>query len=77
MKAQAYYKDNPPMIRIFLSKSLHREKIAELPLCDTTDKEADLSLRRIGLIRRSPWIEYDHMMEAKVRFHRVRRRNGG
>ena len=66
MIAQAYYNDNPKSIRIF--KGRNNRYIAELPLSEANDKEADKSLRAIGMRRTEKWVVTSWGKEARVRF---------
>ena len=64
MIAQAYYKDNPKSIRIFKG----RNYIAELPLYESNNKEADKSLRTMRIRRIEKWMDTSWGKEARVRF---------
>ena len=68
MIAQAYFNDNEMTIRIFQSRN--SKAIAELPLEKATDKSANESLRKIGMVKRERWQKRDWGKEAKVRFNR-------
>jgi len=64
MIAQAYYMDNPKSIRIFKWGNY----IAELPLREPNDKEADKSLITMRMRRIEKWMDTSWGKEARVRF---------
>ena len=71
MIAQAYYTDKEKAIRIF--KERNSSMIAELPLKEANDKEADASLGAMKLQRIEKWQITSWGREAKIRFRQSRR----
>ncbi len=71
MIAQAHYTDKEKTIRIFRGRNSFM--IAELPLKEANDKEADASLRAMKLQRIEKWQIVSWGREARIRFRQSRR----
>ena len=71
MIAQAHYTDKEKTIRIF--KGGNSFMVAELPLKEANDKEADASLSAMKLQRIEKWQIVSWGREARIRFRQSRR----
>jgi hypothetical protein len=71
MKAQVY-KQEPRVVRIFSHS--HLSPLANLPLRDFNQEEADKALKLMNLRRKGKWIETSWGLESDVYFRRISKR---